>query len=78
MKSSAKRKQEALDSFIGHKARIDEILSRLQESSDDHFGNNPDEIRWGDAGFLADIAAHLQHVSDRVFNEGEYAPENKA
>ncbi|MCP5353532.1 MAG: hypothetical protein H6926_10175, partial [Chromatiales bacterium] len=47
MKSSAKRKQEALDAFIGHKARIDEILSRLQEASDDHFGTNPDEIRWG-------------------------------
>ena len=77
-KSSAQRKQEALDAFIGHKARVDEILSRLQDASDDHFGSNPDEIVWGDAGFLADIATSLQHISDRVFNEGEYAPENKA
>ena len=78
MRNNAKRKQEALDAFIGHKARIDEILSRLQEASGDHFGTNPDEIRWGDAGFLADIATSLQQISDRVFNEGEYAPENKA
>lgn len=78
MKNNAKRKQEALDAFIGHKARIDEILSRLQEASDDHFGGNPDEIHWGDTGFLADIAADLQHISDRVFKEGEYTPENKA
>ncbi|MCP5353529.1 MAG: hypothetical protein H6926_10160 [Chromatiales bacterium] len=78
MRNNAKRKQEALDALIGHKARIDEILSRLQEASGDHFGTNPDEIRWGDAGFLADIATSLQQISDRVFNEGEYAPENKA
>ena len=77
-KSSAQRKQEALDAFIGHKARVDEILSRLQEASGDHFGTNPDEIRWGDAGFLADIANSLQQISDRVFKEGEYTPENKA
>ena len=77
MKNNAKRKQEALDAFIGHKARIDEILSRLQEASDDHFGGNPDEINWSDAGFLSDIADSLQQVNDRVFNEGEYAPANK-
>ena len=46
-KSSAQCKQEALDAFIGHKTRIDEILSRLQDASDDHFGSNPDEILWG-------------------------------
>lgn len=66
-------KRTALDAFIEHKTRIDTMLERLQAASADHFESNPEEIRWGDAGFLADIASDLQHITDRVFKEGEYA-----
>ncbi len=66
-------KRTALDAFIEHKTRIDAMLERLQVASADHFETNPEEIRWGDAGFLADIASDLQHITDRVFKEGEYA-----
>ncbi len=66
-------KRTALDAFIEHKARIDAMLERLQAVSADHFETNPDDIRWGDAGFLADIASDLEHITDRVFKEGEYA-----
>lgn len=66
-------KRTALDAFIEHKTRIDAMLERLQATSADHFESNPEEIRWGDAGFLADIAGDLQHITDRVFKEGEYA-----
>ena len=66
-------KRTALDAFIEHKARIDAMLELLQAASADHFETNPEEIRWGDAGFLADIASDLEHVTDRVFKEGEYA-----
>ena len=66
-------KRTALDAFIEHKAHIDAMLERLQAASADHFEANPEEIRWGDAGFLADIANDLEHITDRVFKEGEYA-----
>ncbi len=66
-------KRTALDAFIEHKTRIDAMLERLQAASADHFETNPEEIRWGDAGFLADIASDLKHITDRVFKEGEYA-----
>ena len=66
-------KTTALDAFIEHKTRIDAMLERLQAASADHFESNPEEIRWGDAGFLADIASDLEHITDRVFKEGEYA-----
>jgi len=66
-------KRTALDAFIEHKVRIDAMLERLQAASADHFEANPEEIRWGDAGFLADIANDLEHITDRVFKEGEYA-----
>jgi len=66
-------KRTALNAFIEHKTRIDAMLERLQAASADHFESNPEEIRWGDAGFLADIAGDLAHITDRVFKEGEYA-----
>ena len=66
-------KTTALDAFIEHKTRIDAMLERLQAASADHFETNPEEIRWGDAGFLADIASDLEHITDRVFKEGEYS-----
>ena len=66
-------KRTALDAFIEHKTRIDAMMERLQAASADHFETNPEEICWGDAGFLADIASDLEHITDRVFKEGEYA-----
>lgn len=65
--------QAALDAFIEHKARIDAMLERLQAASADHFETNPDDICWGDAGFLADVAGDLQQITDRIFKEGEYS-----
>ena len=70
------KQRTALDAFIEHKARIDAMLERLQAASADHFETTPDEIGWGDAGFLADVATDLQHITDRVFKEGEYAQED--
>lgn len=66
-------KRTALDAFIEHKARIDAMLERLQKASADHFETSSDDVCWGDAGFLADIAGDLQQITDRVFKEGEYA-----
>ena len=74
--TNTQEKRTALDAFIEHKARIDGMLERLQAASADHFETNPDAIGWGDAGFLADVSADLQHITDRVFKEGEYAQEN--
>lgn len=74
--TNTQKQLTALDAFIEHKARIDDMLERLQTVSADHFETNPDTVNWGDAGFLADIAADLQHINDRVFKEGEYAQED--
>ena len=75
--TNTQEQRTALDAFIEHKTRIDAMLERLQAASTDHFETtNPDAIGWGDAGFLADIATDLQHITDRVFREGEYAQED--
>ena len=71
--TNTQEKRTALDAFIEHKARIDEMLERLQAASADHFGTHPEEINWGDTGFIADIVSDLELISDKIFKEGEYA-----
>ena len=36
--------EKALESFLASKARIDQILARIQTLSDDHFDTDPDAI----------------------------------
>jgi len=38
-------------------------------------GQFPAGLRWGDVGDMTETIKALRHVSDRMFAEGEYAPE---
>jgi hypothetical protein len=66
-------RETALDAFIARKAKIDEMLARLQTLSDEHFNRHPDEITWGDVGDLGYYAEQLRRVTDAAFHEGEHA-----
>jgi hypothetical protein len=69
----AKSKEQALAAFVSKKAEIDQMLTRLQALSDDHFNYNPDEITWGHVGTLEHYAELLTRVTDSAFKEGEHA-----
>jgi hypothetical protein len=69
----AKSKEEALAAFVSKKAKIDEMLTRLQALSDDHFNYSPDEIDWGHMGTLGYYAELLKRLTDSAFKEGEHA-----
>ena len=45
-------KQTALDAYLARTAAIHAKLEWLQQLADDHFGHDPDAIRWGHAGDL--------------------------
>ncbi|MBF0182679.1 MAG: hypothetical protein HQM03_21915 [Magnetococcales bacterium] len=68
-----KTNEQALDAFIARKVRIDEMLTRLQALSNDHFYTDPDTLNWGHVGDLGHIEAQLQQIVDFAFQEGEYA-----
>ena len=70
---SRRLRQKATEAFIAYKADIDAMLDRLANESADHFGCDPEQINWGHAGDLDDIASRLREISDKVFREGEYA-----
>ena len=65
--------EKALDSFLATKARIDQMLARIQTLSDDHFNTDPDEINWGNVGTLNHYASLLRQITDSAFKEGEHA-----
>jgi hypothetical protein len=69
----AKSKEEALAAFVSKKTEIDEMLTRLQALSDDHFNYSPDEVDWGHVGTLGHYAELLKRVTDSAFKEGEHA-----
>jgi hypothetical protein len=72
-KQIAKSREEALAAFVSKKAEIDEMLTRLQALSDDHFNYSPDAIDWGHVGTLGYYAELLKRVTDSAFKEGECA-----
>ena len=70
----ARRNREAaLIAFTAKKAEIDEMLTRLQTLSDDHFNCHPDEVNWGNVGTLEHYAGLLKRITDSAFGEGEHA-----
>ena len=64
---------KAFESFIATKARIDQMLARIQTLSDDHFETDPDAVHWGDVGTLSHYSSLLRQITDMAFNEGEHA-----
>lgn len=75
MTHKQKNQELACDRFVENTAKIEKLLNRLQGACDKHFSQDPETIKWGDALFLSDIVSDLQSISDRVFQEGEYASE---
>jgi hypothetical protein len=62
-----RNKEAALSAFIGKKAEIDEMLTRLQALSDDHFNAHPDEVGW------ADVIRHFERATG-AFNLADARP----
>ena len=65
--------EKALDSFLATKARIDQMLARIQTLSDDQFNTDPETVHWGDVGTLSHYSSLLRQITDIAFNEGEHA-----
>ena len=63
MATTAIKHETALDLFIARKAEIDRLLARLQASSDEHFGCDPEALNWGDAGSLAYVIEQLTEAA---------------
>jgi hypothetical protein len=65
--------EKALDAYMTKIVEVREILGTLTELSDDHFGNHPDYVNWGDVGDIEATLASLRNLHDRWLGLGEYA-----
>ena len=63
----------AINAFIARKVEIDEMLTRLQALSADHFNVASEDVTWGHVGDLEYYAENLRRVTDAAFKEGEHA-----
>ena len=54
---------DALQSFIGRKTEIDELLDALKTLSDAHFHIDPDQVNWGHVGDQNYWIAQLQEIA---------------
>jgi hypothetical protein len=69
-------KRTALDAYMTAHADALALIERIHEAIENHDdAPAPEQIHWGHVGDMAEIRSGLQAISDRLFCEGEYAPE---
>ncbi len=73
MTSRTRNNDKAMAAFIARKAEIDDMLTRLQTLSEEHFNADPEDLHWGHVGDLAGMATKLREITDSAFGEGEHA-----
>ena len=71
------RGSTAPDAYMALRADALALLARITEAIENH-DTTPagDDLHWGHVGDMALTRHDLQIISDRLFAEGEYAPEN--
>jgi hypothetical protein len=70
---ATRNRQESLDAFLAEKARFDAMVAELQQMSADHFGADPEAVRWGEHAALQHWNGLLARVTDAHFRRGEWA-----
>ena len=56
--------EAALAAFMQAKAEIDDLLARIQATSADHFGTEPEAVTWGHAGSLGFVTQRLREIAE--------------
>ena len=73
-----KTTRTALDAYMAAHADALALIERIHEAVENHDdAPAPEQIHWGHVGDMVETRRMLQAISNRLFNEGEYAPEAK-
>ena len=69
-------KRTALQAYMTAHADALALIERIHEAIENHDdAPAPEQITWSHVSDIAETRANLQAISDRLFAEGEYAPE---
>lgn len=64
----------ALDAYLEHRTAALALVERIREAIAIHdVSPDPESVIWAHVGDIASTRRELQEISDRLFNEGEYA-----
>lgn len=58
----SKQNKNALNKFVKINDDIKNMVSKLQNLSDDHFDRSPEDIDWGNVGDLSSIAKGIEET----------------
>ena len=68
----------ALEAYMEHHAAALALVERIHGAIESHdVSPEPESINWGHVGDMAETYIALRQISDRLFGEGEYTPENQ-
>jgi hypothetical protein len=71
-------KRTALQAYMENQTAVLALVERIHEAIENHDTDpTPEAIHWGHVGDIAEIRSELQALSDRLFFEGEFAPQAK-
>jgi hypothetical protein len=73
----AMKTRTAYDAYLAHHAAALALVERIHEAIENHDDAPADDLHWGHVTEIVDIERGLQEIADRLFGEGEYAPENR-
>lgn len=68
-------KRTALEAYMAAHADALALIERIHEAIENHETADPETLHWGEVGDMVETRQMLQAISDRLFAEGEYAPE---
>jgi len=71
--AAATRKPTATEAYLAHHEATLALLARITEHLTNHDDATAEGLHWGHVGDAAETRKTLQELSDRLFNEGEYA-----
>ena len=72
---ATKTTRTALQAYMVESTAALALIERLHEALAEHDDASAETISWGDYAVMAETRRELQAISDRLFAEGEYAPE---
>lgn len=57
---------EATGAFLDRAIAVQDLLCRLQQAADNHWGAHPGEVTWGHVGSLTEVEELLRRAADFI------------
>jgi hypothetical protein len=67
----------AMASYLANLYSAQTLAADIADVLDNHETADPETLDWGEVGDMVEIRRGLQHIHDRLYRQGEYAPQAK-